>query len=146
LYRRWKSKEELYSDVVASMTLSPLVLAEQSARDNLMALMNANFGHLAEQKEIAMAGAIVAEAKKFPSLYEQYLAQIVVPFDEAVRLAIRRGKETGEIRVDIDEDLLSEVLTSSVHALTSSQSLMGQDRELSIRRTTDLVFDGVAPM
>ena len=144
LYRRWKSKEDLYSDVVASMKRSQPVLIEQSARENLITLLYVNFGRIAEQSELWMEQAIMAEARNSPDLYEQYLVEIVAPFLEAIKLTIRRGKETGEIRVDIDENLLSEVLSSTVHAMTSSMVLPGQDHESLIRRTTDLVFDGVS--
>lgn len=120
-------------------------LADQSARENLVTLLYAHFGRFAQQYELSMAAAIVAEAQTYPDLHEQYLVEIVVPFDGAIKLAIRRGKETGEIRVGVDENLLSEVLTSSIHAVTSSAVLRGTDRETFIRRTTDLVFDGVSP-
>jgi hypothetical protein len=130
--------------VVASMKRSQPVLIEQSARENLITLLYVNFGRLAEQSELWMEQAIMAEARNFPDLYEQYLVEIVAPFREAIKLTIRRGKETGEIRVDIDENLLSAVLSSTVHALTSSMVLPGQDHESLIRRTTDLVFDGVS--
>jgi AcrR family transcriptional regulator len=145
LYRRWKTKEDLYSDVVVSMKRSQPVFTGQSARENLIALLHANFGRRAEQNELRMAGAIVAESQNFPDLHEQYLIEIVAPFDEAFKLAIRRGKETGEIRVDIDEDLLTEVLTSFVHSVTSSMVQVEHDRESLIGRTTDLVFDGISP-
>lgn len=126
------------------MKRSQPVLIEQSARENLITLLYVNFGRLAEQSELWMEQAIMAEARNFPDLYEQYLVEIVAPFREAIKLTIRRGKETGEIRVDIDENLLSAVLSSTVHALTSSMVLPGQDHESLIRRTTDLVFDGVS--
>ena len=143
IYRRWKSKEQLYSDVVKSIERQLPDLTEQSARENLFVLIKTFDG--VERSERRMEQAVVAEAQNFPDLHEQYLIEIVAPFDHAMKLAIRRGKETREIRADVDENLLAEVLVSSVSAGMSSNDREGQDFESVSRRIIDLVFDGVSP-
>jgi AcrR family transcriptional regulator len=144
IYRRWKSKEQLYSDVVKSIERQLPDLTEQSARENLFVLMK-TFDGVVERSEGRMEQAIMAEAQNFPDLHEQYLIEIVAPFDHAMKLAIRRGKETREIRADVDENLLAEVLVSSVSAGMSSNDREGQDFESVSRQIIDLVFDGVSP-
>jgi AcrR family transcriptional regulator len=139
IYRRWNSKEQLYSDVVKSMRRELPELTEQSARENLIVLMVSVEGDV-ERSEGRMARAIVAEAQNFPDLHEQYLIEIVEPFTHALNLAIRRGKETREIRADVDETLLGEMLASSFNHRGS------QDFGSASRRIVDLVFDGVSPM
>jgi AcrR family transcriptional regulator len=143
IYRRWKSKEQLYSDVVKSIERQLPDLTEQSARENLFVLIKTFDG--VERSERRMEQAVVAEAQNFPDLHEQYLIEIVAPLDHAMKLAIRRGKETREIRADVDENLLAEVLVSSVSAAMSSNDREGQDFESVSRRIIDLVFDGVSP-
>jgi AcrR family transcriptional regulator len=149
IYRRWKSKEQLYSDVVKSMRHQVPDLTEQSARENLVEILMTREGRH-QRRELRMAQAIVAEQQSFPDLHEQYLTQIVVPLRTAMKLAIRRGKETGEIRTDIDEELLSGVLVSLVSSPTqlhtlNSPDLNSPDHASASRRIVDLVFDGVAP-
>jgi AcrR family transcriptional regulator len=144
IYRRWKSKEQLYSDVVKSIERQLPDLTELSARENLFVMMK-TFDGAVERSKGRMEQAIVAEAQNFPDLHEQYLIEIVAPFDHAMKLAIRRGKETREIRADVDENLLAEVLVSSVSAGMSSNHREGQDFESASRRIIDLVFDGVSP-
>jgi rubrerythrin len=113
-------------------------LTEQSARDNLIVLMKTFVG-VSAQTECRMAQAIAAEAQNFPDLHERYLIEIVEPFNHAMKLAIRRGKETREIRADVDEDLLADVLVSSLNRGRS------QDFESASSPIIDLLFDGVSP-
>jgi AcrR family transcriptional regulator len=145
IYRRWKSKEQIYSDVLKSMRRQVPDLNEQSARENLIEILTVTRVGSGEQRELRMEQAIVAEEQNFSDLYEQYLAEIVAPLQTAMKLAIRRGKETGEIRTDIDEELLSGVLISVASSRTLSATVGSPDFALANRRIVDLVFDGVAP-
>jgi AcrR family transcriptional regulator len=145
IYRRWKSKEQIYSDVLKSMRRQVPDLNEQSARENLIEILTVTRVGSGEQRELRMEQAIVAEEQNFSDLYEQYLAEIVAPLQTAMKLAIRRGKETGEIRTDIDEELLSGVLISVASSRTLSATVGSPDFASANRRIVDLVFDGVAP-
>jgi AcrR family transcriptional regulator len=141
LYRRWKSKEALYSDVVVSMKRSMPHLSEQSARENIITLLRVNFGRAGN--ELRMGQTIIAESQTFAALHDQYVVEIEAPFEHALKMAIRRGKETGEIRFDVDEHLLSDVLIATVLAWTTPSVLGSQNLDSSIQSMTDLVFDGV---
>jgi AcrR family transcriptional regulator len=146
IYRRWTLKEQIYSDVLKSMSRPMPVLNAQSARENLIELLAVTCLGSGEQRELRMAGAIMAEKQNFSDLYEQYLAEIVAPLQTAMKLAIRRGKETGEIRTDIDEELLSGVFISIASSRTLSTTTCSADFTSAGRRIVDLVFDGVAPI
>jgi len=144
-YRRWKSKEQLYSDVLTAMARPEPDLTDQSARENLIEIVKMTRDGRGGQRERRMAQAIVAEAENYSDLYDQYVAEIVAPLRRSIKLAIRRGKETGEIRNDVDEELLCDVLVLLASSGTSSITLEPGDFASSSRRTIDLVFDGVAP-
>jgi len=145
IYRRWKTKEQLYSDVVKSMRCQAPDLTEQSARENVNVVMKTLAGVTARSNG-RMERAILFEASHFPELHEQYLLEVVAPMGHAVKSAIRRGKETGEIRADVDENLLTEVLlTTVIFAMPSNDGTDADVEEMS-RRTIDLVFDGVSPL
>jgi hypothetical protein len=60
-------------------------------------------------------------------------------------LAIRRGKETGEIRVDVNEDSLADVLIALIFAQEFTQVIGDLDPDSRSRLITDLAFEGVAP-
>jgi len=145
-YRRWRSKDELYSDVLTATNECSLAqFKELSARDTITKLLNSIFARVADQHQSRIEWAINAEAQSFPDLYTKYLAEIVTPRANALKLAIRRGKETGEIRVDVDENLLTDLLLSLSLAGTYSGLVESLDTEAAGQRFTDLVFDGVAP-
>jgi len=145
LYRRWNSKGELYSDVLSSMRRPLVDLTEQSARENLIEIVTSWRNSGGDSRERGMKRAIVAEAQNFPDLYQQYLTEIVTPVWSIVKLAIRRGKETGEIRNDVDEELLCGVAVSSACSGSSLDVEGLSDFASASQRVIDLVFDGVAP-
>jgi AcrR family transcriptional regulator len=146
LYRRWKTKEELYSDVTKSLDVPLIDISEHSARDNLSRLLESTAERVADQRLRGWERAINAESQTYPELFEQYRGAVVVPRTSAMRSVIRRGKESGEIRVDVDEDLLAVVLGSPLIAGMFTGFTGQLDVETASRRITDLVFDGVSPI
>jgi AcrR family transcriptional regulator len=145
LYRRWATKEELYIDVVRSLNPSLPDGTQQSARENLVELLKARYERIEDQRFRRMDRAVSAEAQSFPDLYEYYLGETVGPLNSALKSAIRRGKETGEIRVDVDEKLFSELLVAPLLTRVSSSDTGAIDSESSCQLIADLLFEGVAP-
>jgi AcrR family transcriptional regulator len=145
LYRRWRSKAELYVEVTHSMFRITPDFTAHSAREHLTKLLEMTLERSIDLRMRGMDRAIIAESQRFPEVFEVYIDQIIEPRRRAMRGAIRRGKETGEIRFDVDEDLLSEVLVSPLIAQTFTGSAEELDSETASRRITDLVFDGVSP-
>jgi AcrR family transcriptional regulator len=145
LYRRWRSKEELYSDVLKSMRRPMSDRTEQSARENLIEMATRTLDGGGDKREQRFVRAIVAEARNFPNLYEQYLTDILAPLLLATKLAIRRGKETGEIRTDVDEEILSSVMARFTFSGIAMEALGSPDLASTCRRVIDLIFDGVGP-
>jgi AcrR family transcriptional regulator len=143
IYRRWGSKEELFADVVRSMKHEWSVPESQSARENIGALTE-TYQRDAGQSDRRMEEAIEAERQNFPDLYDQLVADVRAPFDHAMKLAVRRGKETREIRGDVDEYLLCNVLRELVHRGISSNLPERAESASMSRRTIDLIFDGVS--
>jgi Tetracyclin repressor-like, C-terminal domain len=90
------------------------------------------------------ASALNAEAEEFPELHRRYFAEIVAPRRDAMNRAICRGIAAGEIRPDVDVDLLSEVLVSPVLARMPSGNTEDLDPAQTSRRIAALVFAGAA--
>jgi AcrR family transcriptional regulator len=145
LYRRWESKEKLYLDVVRSIARTLPVVTQQSARENLVHILTSSFERIEDERVRRMDRAICAETLGFPDLYEYYLDNVVAPLMSSLKSEIRRGKETGEIRVDVDESLLSELLVAPVFARASSTDTGDLDSESSSQLIADVLFEGVAP-
>ena len=145
LYRRWTTKEELYLDVVKSLERPVFEIAEQSARESLVKLLTEEFSEAADERFRRLYRAINAEAEIFPELFEHYIEEHATPRRETIKRIIRRGKEAGEIRVDVDESVLTEVLISSVVVQTLTGPTGDPDRPSMSQLITDLAFDGASP-
>lgn len=133
MYRRWRTKEDLYRDVLVTKHPALPVLNAQSSRENLVTLMNALRARGTDPRVRQFVRAIDAEAAQFPEVRELLVDAYVNPALEAMRTTIRRGKETGEIRVDVDEDVLTRLLSGDFDPIDGSQHVV------------DLVFEGAAP-
>ena len=145
LYRRWKTKDALYLDVLDSLNRPLPELYAPTASEDLAALLAVVVERTMDKRASRMLRALNAEAEAFPELHRRYFEEIVAPRREAVYRAIRRGVETGEIRPDVDEALLTDVLVAPILARMASGEVDDLDPLWTSRRITELVLNGVRP-
>jgi AcrR family transcriptional regulator len=145
LYRRWKTKEVLYLDVLASINRPLPELAGHSAREDVTDLLAVLVERTLDRRASQMLRALNAEAEAFPDLHRRYFQDIVAPRRRAMNDALCRGVASGEIRSDVDVDRISEVLVSPILARLARGETDGLDpREMS-EWVTSLVFAGATP-
>jgi AcrR family transcriptional regulator len=142
VYRRWNTKERLFIDVLKSFGRAEPELTEHSARENLVMMLDRNIVANADPRVWPMERAVMAESQTFPDLFEFYEHDIVAPLINAMKLAIRRGKDAREIRVDVDENVLARMLT---RVCVSDVCHEDGDVGTGSQHLVDLVFDGVSP-
>ena len=145
LYRRWKTKDALYLDVLESINRPLPVLEGGSAREDVTALLTVLIERVLDQRASHMLRALNAEADAFPELHHRYFDEIVAPRRDAMNRAIGRGIAAGEIRPDVDADLLSDVLVSPVLARMASGNTEDLDPAQTSRSIAALVFAGAEP-
>ena len=145
LYRRWKTKDALYLDVLDSINRPLPEHSGPTAFEDLAALLGVLIERTLDKRASRMLRALNAEAEAFPELHRRYFEEIVAPRREAVYQAIRRGVETGEIRPDVDEALLTDVLVAPILAGMASGAVDDLDPLSTSRRITELVLNGVRP-
>lgn len=145
LYRRWKTKDALYLDVLQSINLGLPEPEGRSAREDVTALLAALIERVLDKRASHMLRALNAEADAFPELHRRYFAEIVAPRRDAMNQTLRRGVAAGEIRSDVDVDLVSEVLVSPVLARMASGNTEDLDPAQTSRSITALVFAGAEP-
>jgi AcrR family transcriptional regulator len=144
IYRRWKSKERLFVDVLKSIDRVVPVLTGHSARENLVMVLEYFFTPERDGRVHRLEQAIDAEAQIFPDLFEYYRDTVLTPRRTAMTMAIRAGKETGEIRFDVDESLLVTTLVALNSARVGGSDEWNVDVDSGPQRIVDLVFDGVS--
>jgi len=142
VYRRWKTKDDLYLDVLQAINRPLPALNGASAKDNVAKLLGVVVERVLDKRASNMLRALDAEAQAFPTLHRRYFEEIVAPRRAAMNLALRRGIESGEVRANIDIDLVSDVLVSPVLARVASGLTSQLDPEQTGRRITELVFTG----
>jgi AcrR family transcriptional regulator len=145
LYRRWKTKDALYLDVLESINGPLPEFTGATTLDDLAEHLAVLAERTVDKRSSRMRLALNAEAEVFPELHRRYFEEIVGPRREAMFNAIRRGIESGEIRPDIDVALVNEVLVSPMLARMASRNLDDLDPVATSRRITQLVLDGARP-
>jgi AcrR family transcriptional regulator len=145
VYRRWKTKDDLYLDVLEAINERRPTLAGADVRDDLAALLRVLAERVADERAGSMLRALNAEAAAFPRLHDRYFEEIVAPRRAAMKQVLRRGVERGEIRPDVDLDVISELLVAPLLARMASGGTGRLDPERTARQIVDLVFDGAAP-
>ncbi len=145
VYRRWKTKDALYLDVLESINRNLPALAGHSAREDVTALLAALIERVLDKRASHMLRALNAEADAFPELHRRYFKEIVAPRRDAMNQALSRGMASGEIRSDVDPDALSEVLVSPVLARMAAGNTEDLDPAQTSRNIVSLVFAGAQP-
>jgi AcrR family transcriptional regulator len=145
VYRRWKTKDALYLDVLESINRSLPDLPGRSAREDVTALLAVLIERVLDKRASHILRALNAEADAFPELHKRYFQEIVAPRRDAMNEAVRRGIASGEIRPDIDPGIVSEVLVSPVLARMASGNTDDLDPEQTSRGIVALVFAGAQP-
>jgi AcrR family transcriptional regulator len=145
LYRRWKTKDALYLDVLESINRNLPELHGRTAREDVTALLAVLIERVLDKRASHMLRAMNAEAGAFPELHRRYFKEIVAPRRDAMNLALSRGIASGEIRPDIDADILSDVLVAPVLARMASGNTEDLDPGQTSRNIVALVFTGAQP-
>ncbi|MCO5997355.1 TetR/AcrR family transcriptional regulator [Actinoallomurus rhizosphaericola] len=144
VYRRWKTKDELYLDVLETINERRPAPTGADLREDLAVLLRALAERVVDERASSMLRALNAEAAAFPRLHSRYFEEIVAPRREAMNQVLRRGVERGEIRPDVDPDLISELLVSPLLARMASGNIDRLDPERTGRQIIALVLDGAA--
>jgi AcrR family transcriptional regulator len=143
LYRRWKTKDELYLDVLDAIN-KPLPKPDApTVRDNLTAQLAVLIERNLDKRAGSMLRALLAEACAFPELYRRYFEEIVTPRREAMYRLIERGIASGEIRPGTDVEFVNEILVGPILARMGSATTEDLDPAKTSRRIVELVYDGI---
>src|ERR1700677_1794300 len=84
LYRRWKTKDALYLDVLDSINRPLPDFSDRSAFDDVVNHLATLVERIIDKRASRMQRALMAEVEAFPELQRRYFEEIVGPRREAM--------------------------------------------------------------
>jgi AcrR family transcriptional regulator len=105
IYRRWPNKEALIIDALAALKEPFPVPRGDSARDDLVAIARAFVTDRADRKRLECYWSIMGGAERYPELMSRFTREVVEPRRDIIRMVLRRGIDTGELRADLDVEV-----------------------------------------
>jgi AcrR family transcriptional regulator len=109
IYRRWKTKEELFMEALKTVAFPLPDPDTGSLRGDVEAIIAFNLEHATRNAALLMPRLMV-EAADDPELFAVMQEVLVEPRREVLRTILRRGVERGEMRDDIDPEAAIDLL------------------------------------
>ena len=113
LYRRWTSKTELVVDAVCSHKEQPTSPDTGSLRGDLLEAY-CGLGGLGDARSMGVLAAVVTAMARDEEFALVYRRDFIGPKQRAMRVVLERAVARGEIRDDVDLDLLAPALPGIV--------------------------------
>ena len=145
IYRRWPNKEALLFDAIVRTELPEPEYHGETLRDQLVqGLEYLRVSALARRDQSSLA-AFVAELRATPELYRRYHAKVIEPRRARLRELLAQGVATGEIRADVDLDLLGELIVGPMLSRTLLRPDAPLDDPSLSAKMVDTVLQGISP-
>ncbi|MDH6449488.1 MULTISPECIES: TetR/AcrR family transcriptional regulator [unclassified Streptomyces] len=145
IYRRWNGKEELFVDVVRTAEPPDPELPGTSMRDDLVALLEQLRQRGLMARSSALLHSVFAQMKSSPRVWDAYHAIVVAPRRRKQVAILRRGQANGELRTDIDVELVNDLFVGPMLLRTIMQPDAALPEGLS-EQIVDTVLEGLRPV
>lgn len=146
VYRRWACKEDLIFAALASMREDLPELPGTSLRDDLVTFVGYLLHSMTESVDGAVFSRLLGEVDQHRGLVAQYHEYVVSPRRECFGEALERGVANGELREDVDVDVLRHmVIGGLLHTVWVSQLHAQPLPDDVAERMVDTILRGVAP-
>jgi len=143
LYRRWNSKAKLVVESLAKMKTVPVIPDTGDLRSDLMAAF-CGMGGLTDHDTTATLGAVITAVSTDPEFAHEFREQVVGPKARVSRVVFERARERGELRPDLDLEIVVPALAGIVlHRVF----ILGEqpDAELIERTIDQIILPAVRP-
>ncbi|MFE3515987.1 TetR/AcrR family transcriptional regulator [Streptomyces sp. NPDC059166] len=114
IYRRWSGKEELFVDVLRDMEPADPVVSGTAGLDDLRAMLDYVRRRGVAQRSSALLHNVFVQMKKHPRLWTEYQSTVLAPRRAAMRAAVQRAVDSGELRGDLDVELMNDLFLGPV--------------------------------
>ncbi|WP_455357421.1 TetR/AcrR family transcriptional regulator [Streptomyces sp. SYSU K217416] len=144
IYRRWEGKEALFVDVLRSVEEEDPPLPGTSVRDDLIALLEGLRRRGLAKRSSAMLRSVLGQVQSYPQLWQHYQDRVIAARREALDDVLRRGVARGEVRADLDFDLVGDLVVGPMLVRTVLRPDGPLDDDLA-ERIVDAVLAGLRP-
>ncbi|MEU6004827.1 TetR/AcrR family transcriptional regulator [Streptomyces sp. NPDC047453] len=145
IYRRWSGKEELFVDVVRGTEPPDPELPGTSMRDDLVAILEQLRRRGLVSRSSLILHNVYAQMKSSPKIWCAYHATVIEPRRKLQVEVLRRGQRDGELRRDIDVDLLGDLFVGPMLVRSVMRPDAGLPEGLS-EQIVDAVLEGLRPV
>ncbi|PAZ10352.1 TetR family transcriptional regulator [Streptomyces sp. SA15] len=145
IYRRWSGKEELFVDVVRAAEPPDPELPGTSMRDDLVALLEQLRERGLRARTSALLHNVYAQMKSSPRIWTAYHTTVVEPRRRLHIQVLRRGQENGELRTDVDIDVITDMFVAPMLVRTVMRPDADLPQGLS-EQIVDTVLEGLRPV
>ncbi|HEU4426415.1 MAG TPA: TetR/AcrR family transcriptional regulator [Pilimelia sp.] len=112
IYRRWANKDALVLDAIRALKGDVPRPAGHSVRDDLVMLLT-TMQRPSDSRALKVMPCLMPEVNRNPEQYRLY-QELIEPRREVMRDVLRRGMRTGELRPDLDIELVMALLSGPV--------------------------------
>ncbi|MFJ2826331.1 TetR/AcrR family transcriptional regulator [Streptomyces sp. NPDC087263] len=109
IYRRWSGKEALFVDVLRAAEPPDAELPGTSMREDLIVLLEQMRRRGLASRSSLILHNVYAQMKSSPKVWDAYHTTVVEPRRLMAFEVLRRGQRNGELREDIDIELLNDM-------------------------------------
>ena len=113
LYRRWNSKATLVVDALATQKTTPPVPDSGDLRTDLL-IAFCGMGGLTDHDTTQTFGAVMTALSTDPEFAAEFRARVLQPKAQVSRTVFQRAADRGEVRQDLDLDLVAPALAGIV--------------------------------
>jgi AcrR family transcriptional regulator len=114
LYRRWTSKAALVVESLARMKTTPEVLPDTGDLRSDLIEAFCGLGGLTDHDTTATFAAVVTAVSTDPEFAAEFRKQVVGPKSQLSRTIFERARDRGQLRSDIDLDIIIPALSGIV--------------------------------
>ena len=139
IYRRWANKDALLVDAVASLKGPLPEIGGESVRDDLITLLRP-VGLPAMTQAARVLPCLISELKRSPMLNQCY-QRIVEPRRQLMRDVLGRGIASGELRPDLDVEVVMAILVGPMVA----QNMLNWNPVLDVTKLPEQIVETVWP-
>ncbi|MER5360331.1 TetR/AcrR family transcriptional regulator [Streptomyces sp. NPDC002785] len=109
IYRRWSGKEELFVDVLRDIEPPEPTVSGTAGLDDLRLLLESLRRRGLAQRSSVLLHNVFAQMKSHPKLWSEYHCTVIAPRRAAMLAAVQRAVDAGELRGDLDVELMDDL-------------------------------------